>query len=622
MSKFLDESGLSYFWSKLKTMFSLKADSATGANGVATKAAGIPYGEVDATSTKTAFTATIEGITSYYDGLTVMLKNGVVTSAANFTININGLGAKAAYSSMGTGYGTTAPTRESTLFNINYTMLFIYSEDIVSGGGWILYRGYDANTNTIGYQLRSNSFSLPMDSIVYRYRLLFQSADNTKWIPANNSTSTNATAARTVCQGRINPFGAIVYYGTTASVAAGSRPSAANLWQQYAFTLGYSFQESPNYVLTAWKPVYLKCAPQTDGSAIIDADVPFVQDLPSTEDGKIYILLGYAYSETAMELVYYHPVYHYKDGMIRLYTTAQTGGGGGAVDSVNGQTGVVVLDAEDVGALPDDTVIPTKTSDLTNDSGFVTSSGVTSIDLNTSAEPYDLPIVNGKATLDIGDGLAVSDSNGVELKHKTGAGYKHIPSGGSAGQFLGYSSNGVASWQNVPTPTVPSPSSTAPSMDGTASAGSSANYARADHVHPTDTSRQALLVSGQNIKTINNESLLGSGNIDIQGGGTALTDAEVEAAVDAAMVATTYTITKSGNKASSVLIHNGDFITELTEASAGTTIYITNDSSSDIYMTGDFGTATIPDYDDITVIMPAQNVSAVFSSVQPPQQEL
>ena len=34
------------------------------------------------------------------------------------------------------------------------------------------------------------------------------------------------------------------------------------------------------------------------------------------------------------------------------------GAGGGAVDSVNGRTGVVVLDAADVGALPDDTVIP------------------------------------------------------------------------------------------------------------------------------------------------------------------------------------------------------------------------------------------------------------------------
>ena len=38
--------------------------------------------------------------------------------------------------------------------------------------------------------------------------------------------------------------------------------------------------------------------------------------------------------------------------------TGATGAGGGAVDSVNGQTGVVVLDAADVGALPDDTVIP------------------------------------------------------------------------------------------------------------------------------------------------------------------------------------------------------------------------------------------------------------------------
>ena len=38
--------------------------------------------------------------------------------------------------------------------------------------------------------------------------------------------------------------------------------------------------------------------------------------------------------------------------------TVGTGSGGGAVTSVNGQTGDVVLDAADVGALPDTTVIP------------------------------------------------------------------------------------------------------------------------------------------------------------------------------------------------------------------------------------------------------------------------
>ena len=113
----------------------------------------IPYGQVDSTSTSTAYTATVPGITELRDGTCMLLKNAKVTSASGFTININGLGAKPAYSNMATGNPTTPtdPTRETTIFNINYTMLFVYSEDIVSGGGWICYRGYDANTNTIGY---------------------------------------------------------------------------------------------------------------------------------------------------------------------------------------------------------------------------------------------------------------------------------------------------------------------------------------------------------------------------------------------------------------------------------------------------------------------------------------
>ena len=42
------------------------------------------------------------------------------------------------------------------------------------------------------------------------------------------------------------------------------------------------------------------------------------------------------------------------------------------VTSVNNKTGAVQLNASDVGALPDTTVIPSKTSQLTNDSGFIT----------------------------------------------------------------------------------------------------------------------------------------------------------------------------------------------------------------------------------------------------------
>lgn len=62
-------------------------------------------------------------------------------------------------------------------------------------------------------------------------------------------------------------------------------------------------------------------------------------------------------------------------------------GGSGAVESVNGQTGAVVLNASDVGALPSTTNIPSKTSDLTNDSGFLTaipSEYVTDTELQTA----------------------------------------------------------------------------------------------------------------------------------------------------------------------------------------------------------------------------------------------
>ena len=41
-------------------------------------------------------------------------------------------------------------------------------------------------------------------------------------------------------------------------------------------------------------------------------------------------------------------------------------------------------------------------------------------------------------------------------------------------------------------PTVPSPSATQPVMDGSATAGSSAQWSRGDHVHPTDTTRAPL----------------------------------------------------------------------------------------------------------------------------------
>lgn len=284
--------------------------------------AAIPYGECDSTSTATEFTATVDGITALYDGVCVMLKNGVVTSAANFTININNLGAKPCYNNMATGNPITPtdPTRDTTIFNINYTMLLVYSTEIVSGGGWICYRGYDGNTNTIGYQLRTNSSNMVAADTGYKYRIWLTSADGSKWVPINTSTSTNSTTARTLNTRAIDPFGAIVYRATNGTCNSGAGIGATGIWQQYTLTIGYSYV----LTLTFPAPVYLKCTPQADGSAVM-ADI--VQALPSSNDGKIYIFLGVAYSATAMELHADHPVYWHDGTGIRIWTGSAGGSG-------------------------------------------------------------------------------------------------------------------------------------------------------------------------------------------------------------------------------------------------------------------------------------------------------
>lgn len=59
------------------------------------------------------------------------------------------------------------------------------------------------------------------------------------------------------------------------------------------------------------------------------------------------------------------------------------------VSSVNSKTGAVTLNASDVGALPSSTTIPTKTSQLNNDSGFIT--GINSTDVTNALgyTPYN-----------------------------------------------------------------------------------------------------------------------------------------------------------------------------------------------------------------------------------------
>lgn len=275
----------------------------------------ISYGQVDSTSTSTAFTATVPGLTSLTDGSTVMLKNGVVTSAAGFTINVNGLGAKPVYNSM------AAATADTTMFNINYTMLFVYDSSRISGGCWICYRGYNSDNNTIGYQIRTNSSVFTASDRGYRYRLWLQCPDG-KLMPTNTSTSTNATAKRDSAMNtrKFVLGGKIIYNSTKADYQANDALPAGTMWQQYNLTLGYSFNNSgAALTLTSGSPVYMVATDEGDGMGKL-ASPYYTQTLPNSADGKLYIFLGMATGATTMELGLEHPIFVYKNGAIGLWS--------------------------------------------------------------------------------------------------------------------------------------------------------------------------------------------------------------------------------------------------------------------------------------------------------------
>ena len=182
--------------------------------------------------------------------------------------------------------------------------------------------------------------------------------------------------------------------------------------------------------------------------------------------------------------------------------------------------------------------IPTKISDLTNDSDFIEKSSTSglikndgSVDTNAYITSTSLPTKTSDLQNDGADGtnayVANNDSRLSDSRTPTSHTHGQITNDGK----ITSTAVTVASGDNILI-TDTSDSSKVKRVanilaghvkDSTAHAniGSSANDSQATINTDINTAlgnKQATLVSGTNIKTVNNESLLGSGNITIEGG--------------------------------------------------------------------------------------------------------
>ena len=102
--KYMDQTGLSHLWSKIKTLLTSKADAVHDHDEVSV--GGIPT--VTTAGDGAAYTATVDGVTELYTGLTIRIIPHTVSTTVTPTLDVNGLGAK--YIRQQSAYNTGSAT--------------------------------------------------------------------------------------------------------------------------------------------------------------------------------------------------------------------------------------------------------------------------------------------------------------------------------------------------------------------------------------------------------------------------------------------------------------------------------------------------------------------------------
>ena len=161
---------------------------------------------------------------------------------------------------------------------------------------------------------------------IMNYSLVMQKADGT-WESCTTTSGTGTSKTKNTSGFRL---GKIWVYNYNETIAANALTRNDYLYDCMPHTLTYS--TNCGTTLVAHKPVYLVGTIGNDGLFYLDTPW-WTQTEPTTEDGKVYIYLGDAYSTSAIYKVSHNPIYEYRDGAFRPYTSRQ------ASNTINAMTG-------------------------------------------------------------------------------------------------------------------------------------------------------------------------------------------------------------------------------------------------------------------------------------------
>ena len=290
----------------------------------------------------TRWDVTDSEVTEYKDGMVVCVKvpdNGLGNGSYGTGLQINSLGYKPVVynvnSMIGTRYGVGSVVW--VVYNETQTAKLCLgqghqNEDII--GCWQV-MDYNSDTTNITNLRHAYNSRVPTAKL-FRYVLAF-SKDEYHIVPMHsdegNSGSALTATTKTMTSESFNPFGEIYIYLASTAKEAGANTERDQLFIMYGslldgrHTFNVTNSTSANYNFTAYRELYLVVDLQPDGMVKLATEGnyavnPWSNSLPTTNDGHLYILLGFAYDKYRYEFYAHHPIYYHDGTQLRMYTGA------------------------------------------------------------------------------------------------------------------------------------------------------------------------------------------------------------------------------------------------------------------------------------------------------------
>lgn len=299
-------------------------------------------------------------VTEYFDGMLVCVKVPVAGNGSYGTaLQINDLGYKPIVFALNSMITTRYPVGSVVwaVYNATQTAtLYLGNGSQTITGCWQV-MDYNSDTTNISNVRRYYSSRLKSTAVLLDYGLVFRKNEThvvpLHSVPAGSSgtdaNTSSTSTSKTFTTESFDPFGGIYYYRESKRIDANATLGSATLFMQNGlidarreFNVTNTTNADKNFI--AEREIYLVVDLQSDGTVKLATEGnflvnPWSQTLPVTNDGHLYILLGVAYDKYRYELLMNHPIYYHDGAMLRMYSGDK---------------------------------IPTKTSELDNDSGFIT----------------------------------------------------------------------------------------------------------------------------------------------------------------------------------------------------------------------------------------------------------